>query len=309
MLSRIADSLFWTARYVERTDGILRMLKVNYATSLDQSSNTFSWRSALKTFTFLSDAEIETIEKNSQDVLYYMIDDRANKNSVVSIITKSRENARGIQDNLTLEVWESINELYHNVLNRQHKKNIDPLFSLTDLIGDCINIYGALEITMMRGEGWSYMNLGKFLERCLQTSDILESKFSELALDEKKPGAIPYWRQLLLSVSAYEIYLRTYRTGVQTQNIIDLMVHNTTYPRSVLYSLNHVHQTFEAMRETVHPEAHKKITYKIGKVRSKVQYSDIDSITKMGLGHFLRDIKKDLYVICDDLQKLNFSQY
>lgn len=307
MLSRIADSLFWIARYVERADGILRMLKVNYATSLDQSSSNFSWKPALKTFTSLNDAEIEAIEKNSYDVLYYMIDDKKNDNSIINIITQSRENARGVQDNLTLEVWEAINGFYHNVNSRQVVKISDPLSSITDLIGDCITFYGALEITMMRGEGWSYINLGKFLERSLQTADILESKFNELSVDQKKIVAIPYWRHLLLSVSGYEIYLRTYRTGVQSKNIIDLMVHNTTYPRSILYSLNHVNQTFKALRETVQPEAHKKIEYKIGKVRSKVHYSDVDTIHRIGLNKYLRDVKKDLYIICDDLQNLNYS--
>ncbi len=307
MLSRIADSLFWISRYVERADGILRMLKVNYATSLDQSTSSFSWRPALKTFTSLSDAEIEAIEKNSQDVLYFMIDDKKNKNSIINIITQSRENARGVQDNLTLEVWEAINGFYHNVKNRQNLIINDPLSSITDMIGDCISFYGALEITMMRGEGWSYINLGKFLERSLQTADILESKFNELSVDQKKAIAIPYWRHLLLSVSGYEIYLRTYRTGVQSKNIIDLMVHNTNYPRSVLYSLNHVSQIFSALREVVQPDSHKKIEYKIGKVRSKVHYSDVDTIYRKGLNNFLRDVKKDLYIICDDLQNLNYS--
>ena len=309
MLSRIADSLYWVARYVERADGILRMLKVNYSTSLDQPSSGFSWKPALKTFTSLSDEEIEAMEINSQDVLHYMIDDKTNDNSVVNIITKSRENARGIQDNLTLEVWEAINEFYHNVNNRQHQKIDDPLFGITDLIGDCINLYGALEITMMRGEGWSYINLGKFLERSLQTADILESKFSELSSKESKPDAIPYWRHLLLSISGYEIYLRTYRTGVQTQNIIDLMMHNTSFPRSVLYCLNHVYQTVGSLREAVQPDAHKKIDYKTGKLKSKVQYADIETINKIGLPQFLLDIKRDLYSICDDVQNLNFPQY
>jgi uncharacterized alpha-E superfamily protein len=307
MLSRIADSLFWISRYIERADGILRMLKVNYATSLDQSGNSFTWKPALKTFSTLSDAEIEAIEKNSLDVLYYMIDDKSNGNSVINVISKARENARGVQDNLTLEVWESINEFYHNVNKRQNCVINDPLLSITDLIGDCIRIYGALEITMIRGEGWSYMNLGKYLERSLQTSDILTSKFTELTIVEKKTDTIPFWRQLLLSVSGYEVYVRTYRTGVQSQNIIDLMVKNTTYPRSILYSLNHVCKTFNALKDNLQGEAFKKIENKIGKLRSKVHYSDVEAISGSGLNDFLNDVKKDLYIICDDLQNLNFS--
>ena len=99
MLSRIAESMFWMNRYVERAEGMMRMLKINYVTSLDGSENeSYNWAPVLKLFTALAPEKIELIKDNTQAALLYMITDKTNSNSVRSIITKARENARGVQD-------------------------------------------------------------------------------------------------------------------------------------------------------------------------------------------------------------------
>src|SRR3954471_23151095 len=100
MLSRVADSLYWMSRYLERTDGILRMLKINYASSQDDS-NDFTWRPVLKIFSHLDDEDISKIEKNSREVLKFMVVDKENPNSVLNMVTRSRENARSVQDHIT----------------------------------------------------------------------------------------------------------------------------------------------------------------------------------------------------------------
>src|SRR6185295_10956348 len=99
MLSRVADSLYWMSRYMERTDGILRMLKINYASSQDDISK-FTWRPVLQVFSYLDEDQIEMMNKSSKAVLKYMVVDKDNPNSVMTMITKSRENARSVQDHI-----------------------------------------------------------------------------------------------------------------------------------------------------------------------------------------------------------------
>ncbi|MBK6340332.1 MAG: alpha-E domain-containing protein [Bacteroidetes bacterium] len=104
MLSRIAESMFWMNRYVERAEGMMRMLKINYVTSLDGSENeSYNWAPVLKLFTALAPEKIELIKDNTQAALLYMITDKTNSNSVRSIITKARENARGNDISYDLE--------------------------------------------------------------------------------------------------------------------------------------------------------------------------------------------------------------
>src|SRR5690606_10954119 len=112
MLSRVADSLYWMSRYMERTDSMLRMLKINYASSLDVVQD-FKWDSVIRIFTYLKDDEIEALARDSRDVLCYIITNRENQNSVYNNIVKARENARSVQDNVTVELWQCLNDLYH----------------------------------------------------------------------------------------------------------------------------------------------------------------------------------------------------
>ncbi|HRB69901.1 MAG TPA: alpha-E domain-containing protein, partial [Chitinophagales bacterium] len=240
MLSRIADSLFWMNRYVERAEGMLRMLKINYATSLDKSENeNYDWHSVLDIFTYLNDEEKLKIKDDTQAVLKYIITDKTNENSIRSIITKARENARGLQDHITKEAWESINEYYLRLHNNRIDELLDTYqqsYAISSLIDQSLYYYGVLEVTMPRGEGWNFMGIGKNIERALQSADIIDTKFQDIKYDLNNPMDIPYWKNLLLSVSGYEFYLKTYPTGLQTQNVLDMILMNTNFPRSIFYS-------------------------------------------------------------------------
>src|SRR5690349_18246103 len=114
MLSRVADSLYWMSRYMERTDGILRMLKINYASSQDDVQE-FSWMPVLKIFTFLKDEEALAMANNTKAVLAFMVIDKDNPNSVLNIVTMARENGRGVQDHITKEMWQCLNDFYHTM--------------------------------------------------------------------------------------------------------------------------------------------------------------------------------------------------
>ncbi len=297
MLSRIADSLYWMTRYVERTDGILRMLKINFITSLDQTGEeAFSWKPVLKVFAHMPEEQMAAFSNNSDDVLMYMITNRDNHNSIRNIIARARENARGMQDHITKEAWECMNEFYHYVNSPEIDKaieNDEQVAVLSALIDRCLLYYGVIEVTMPRGQGWNFMNLGKFIERAIQTVDILDVKFNDkhYVLDDSEE--IPYYRNLLLSLSGYELYMKSYRTGLDGQNVVNMTLLNTHFPRSVLYCLIRLDRIIRGMSgENI--EATPKLQRIIGRLRSMVEYSDIESISEKGLHDFLAEVKKDL---------------
>src|SRR5882762_11608127 len=143
MLSRVADSLFWMSRYIERTDGILRMLKINYASSQDNPGE-FGWGPVLNTFSFLDQPKVAQIEMDSRSVLQFMVIDKDNPNSIVNMVTRSRENARSVQDHITKEVWQCLNEFYHLVRDERLSwslKNEDPITVLDALIRQAMLYY------------------------------------------------------------------------------------------------------------------------------------------------------------------------
>jgi uncharacterized alpha-E superfamily protein len=312
MLSRIAESMFWMNRYVERAEGMLRMLKINYITSLDGAEKgLYNWSSVLKIFTSLPDEKIEQIKDNTEAALIYMITEKSNPNSVRSIITKARENARGVQDHITKEVWESINKYYQKVNDRRFElllKNDDTLYAITSLIDDSLYFYGVAEVTMPRGEGWNFMNMGKFIERSVQTADILDIKFNDISYDLENPFDIPYWKNLLLSVSGYEYYMKTYHIGLQTQNVLDMIVMNTHFPRSILYSIKKINHILEKLI-IENGDDDILLEKTIGRLRSKIEYSDLESISKIGLHNFLKEIIYDVFNFSSQLSRVYFAYH
>lgn len=309
MLSRVADSLFWMNRYMERTDGILRMLKTNYALSQDDLQY-FSWQPVLKIFTYLSDAEAATIACQGRTVLQYMVSDKENPNSVLNIVTQARENARSVQDHITKELWQCLNDFYHTVRDEQLLEWLykeDPITALDILIKQGLLFYGTSDITMARGEGYSFMNIGRFLERAIQSADILDVKFSDSKFDFSNVTDTTYWRYLLLSISGYELYLRNHSGGFEARRVVEQIVLNNQFPRSVMYSIDQVSRYFERLKSEQTTSAYNSIDFMIGKVKSRVRYSTPESIMQQGLHEFLTGVKNELYAIGTSISQHYFA--
>lgn len=308
MLSRVADSLYWMSRYMERTDGILRMLRINYASSQDDIQD-FSWKPVLRIFSYLREEEAGAVAQNSREVLQYMVTDKENVNSVLSIVTRARENARSVQDHITKELWQCLNEFYHIIRDGQVVRGLhadDPVSILDVLIRQGLLYYGTTDVTMARGEGYAFINIGKFLERGVQSADILDIKFSDLRYDLTRTDT-NYWKYLLLSISGYELYMKTYRSGFEARNVVELIVLNEDFPRSVMYSVNQLYRYFERLKSDRNKDAYRKIEFMIGSVRSRVKYSTVESILQQGLHTYLKGLKEDLYEVGNVLNQQYFA--
>ena len=300
--------MYWMSRYIERTDGILRMLKINYASSQDDL-HEFSWKPVLRIFTYMEEDEANAIAHHSREVLQYMVTDKENPNSVVNIVTHARENARSVQDHITKELWQCLNDFYHTVRDEQlvqflHRE--DPVTVLDVLIKQGLLYYGTTDITMARGEGYSFMNIGKFIERSVQSADILDIKFSDVKYDFARTDTT-YWKYLLLSISGYELYLKTYRSGFDAKNVVEQIVLNEDFPRSVVYSVNQLHRYFQRLKGERNVEAFRELDFMIGKIRSKVKYSTVEDIMEQGLHPYLNAVKEDLYAAGNVLSQHYFA--
>jgi uncharacterized alpha-E superfamily protein len=309
MLSRVADSLHWMSRYIERADGILRMLKINYASSQDDL-HEFSWTPVLKIFTYLEEEQYAAVGNESRKVLQYMVTDKDNPNSVLNIITKARENARSVQDHITKELWQCLNDFYHAVRDERLTEELnleDPVSVLDQLIRHGVLYYGTIDITMARGEGYTFINMGKFLERATQSADILDVKFSDVDY-EIDTADTTYWKYLLMSISGYELYLKTYRSGFEARNVVEQIVLNKDFPRSILYSINQLQRYYTRLKSDRNPESYQKIEFLVGRLKSRVNYSTTESIHQQGLHEYLADVKAQLNEIGIALNQ-NFFAY
>jgi uncharacterized alpha-E superfamily protein len=309
MLSRVAASFYWLSRYIERSDGILRMLKINYASSQD-SVKDFTWEPVIRIFSGPDEALLKQLDNNSRAVLKYMIIDRDNQNSILNIITLARENARSVQEHIPKDLWQCLNEYYHAVKEPKIASGLkkdDPIGILDVLIKQVMLYYGTAEITMERGQGRSFMNIGKYLERAIQSIDILDVKFGPLNANPNLLTDITYWKYLLMSIGGYELYQKTYRDGLEAQNVMEQVILNNDFPRSVIYSVNNIQRYFDRLKNNSNVNDYRELSFHIGKLQSNIKYSSVKSITQVGLHEYLSSVKRDLYNIGNSLNEYYFA--
>lgn len=309
MLSRVAASFYWLSRYIERSDGILRMLKINYASSQD-SVVGFSWEPVIRIFSGPDEELMDRLNNDSRAVLKYMVIDKENDNSILNIITLARENARSVQEHIPKDLWQCLNEYYHAVREPRIAaglKKEDPIGVLDILIKQVMLYYGTAEITMERGQGRSFMNIGKYLERAIQSIDILDVKYGPLNANPNLLHDITYWKHLLMSIGGYELYQKTYRDGLEAQNVLEQVILNNDFPRSVIYSVNNIQRYFDRLKNNSNVNDYREISFHIGRLQSSIKYSSVKSISQEGLHEYLIRVKDDLYQIGNQLNEYYFA--
>jgi uncharacterized alpha-E superfamily protein len=288
---------------------MLRMLKINYASSQD-TIKEFTWEPVIRIFTIPDESDTAELGNDSREVLKYMVVGKANSNSVLNIITMARENARGVQEHIPKDLWQCLNEYYHTVKDPKLEKALvreDPIGVLDILIKQVMLYYGTAEIAMERGEGRSFMNIGKYLERAIQSVDILDTKFGSVSDNPDLLTDTSYWKHLLLSLGGYELYLKTYREGFEASNILEQVILNTDFPRSVIYSVNNIQRYFDRLKTESNLEDFKEMSFQIGRLQSKIKYSSVSSIEEDGVINFLDQIRKELYGIGTSLNEHYFA--
>ncbi len=310
MLSRIADSLFWLNRYMERNDCLIRVIRTNYILSFDTDQSTdFSWKDVITLFSH-NDAPQTHYGDNVATALKYLIADTKNLNSGKVLVTKARENARGVQDYITKEVWEQVNQIYHivnspGIEDRISGSNAMDIIDLLDQ--NSILYYGVIDSTMPRGQGWQFLNLGKHIERCTLTIDNIFAHSQKMNHQLDIPRDILFWKNLLLSLSGYELYLKTYTRGQYNINVLEHVIFNKNFPRSLIYSLLRVKRYLKEVAEHTRIEESIKLEKQLGKICSKVEFADISTVKQEGLPHFLYSLRNDLADFSKQLTQIYFS--
>lgn len=312
MLSRIADSLFWLNRYMERADGLLRVARTNYILSLDKDvNNDLTWRSVLEIFTYADEATIAALENDTEAVLKLLITDTSNINALKVLLTKARENARGVQDHITKEVWEQVNFMYHMVNDPELDQKLSgsqALETLERFLKNSLLLSGIIDITMPRGPGWNFMNLGRLIERCTQTIEIAEKEYRSIQFDLSHSFDIMHWRCMLLSLSGYELHLKTYHTTNAGKDALHQVLINENFPRSVIYSLSRINRYLDEVIKENKIQGNETLQKYFGRVYSSVKYADFDTLNGIALQHFLQNVRENVLGFSTQLAQ-NFFSY
>jgi len=313
MLSRVADSIFWMYRFLERAENNARFLDVNFNLVLDLPSGmTEQWKPLVITTGGLENylRYYEGFKKN--DVIQFIGFDVRNPNSIYSCMRNARENARMIRENLTKELWEEINNLYlfisETVKIRKWDKS-DPRKFFTRVKKGCQILWGINESTISRSDGWHFGQLGQSLERADNTSRILDVKYHIILPSVDSVGSpidIIHWAALLKSVSAYNMYRRHYGK-ILPINITEFLILEREFPRSILFCLQKAEFSLRKISGNQSSGFANNAEKKLGSLRSDLEFADINDIFTGGLHEYLDDLQKVISEISNSVYDSYFN--
>ena len=314
MLSRIADSIYWLNRYIERAENYARFMDANFNLSLELPPEIpEQWLPLLITSGDLElfNSLYETPTKTH--VIRFLGFDTKNPNSVYNCIMKARENARIVRPEITKELWEQINEMYFFAKNAHEKKKWqkeDPRKFFNEIKKSCHLFYGILDATISRAESWHFGNIGRLIERADKTSRILDVKYHIILPSSEEVGTpidIIQWAALLKSVSAYDMY-RKENGNLNTGKIVEFLILNKLFPRSIIRCVTQTELSLHVISGNSSGGYSNSPEKQIGLIRSEMEFSDVGDIFKRGLHEYLDDIQIKLNVLSKEIQSTFFSR-
>ena len=274
MLSRIAESLFWIGRYVERADDTARILDAFLARILEDPwvDEDAACRSLLAV---LGTTSPHNGRLNAGDVLELMGFSVDNPSSIAGALSAARENARGARETISSEMWECLNVTWHALPSRRlTAEHLGPALFLGFVRERAAVLTGLAESTMSRDDGWHFLVLGRNLERVDMTARLLTIQ-SVTSGPSELPNASAQWRTVLRACGADESFLRTHGGEVVPQRVAEFLLLDRLFPRSALHALTEAEECLEALapsteRAGMADEARRPV----GQARTRLEYAD-----------------------------------
>lgn len=312
MLSRVASSIYWLNRYIERAENYARFMEVNLNLSLDlPRGTTEQWEPLVAT---TGDHERFTGrygKATRETVIQFLLADATNSNSILSCLLAARENARTVREVISTEMWEQVNRFYLMVRDGVSKglssKTLHTF--LTDVKANSHLFLGITDATMSHGEGWHFARLGRLLERADKTSRILDVKYFMLlptVAEVGTPFDIIQWSALLKSASALEMYCKQHGR-ISPNQVAEFLILNPNFPRAIRYCLIKAEDSLHAIVGS-ESDRHSNLAEKrLGRLRSEMDYADMADILSAGLHEFFDDFQLKLNRTDDAIYETFFA--
>lgn len=291
MLSRVAESIYWMSRQVERAENLARFLEVTHNLILDQPEYLVDPWAPLIQITADNELFAERFDHiNAETVTQFLAFDETYGSSMITSLWYARENARSVRESLSSEVFENLNEFYYFV--RDSAKDPASL-SHTDFFDSvrrlAIRWSGVLDSTMSRNMVWQFANVGRLLERADKTSRILDVKYFNILPNINDVGTAVddlQWSALLSAISGFEPYRSMHRL-IRAPKVVEFFLFNSTFPRSVLFCIDGVSESLEKIKSmSLDPDGHTALEL-ARQLQSRLASADVDEILRQGMHEFV----------------------
>lgn len=309
MLSRVADSLYWMGRYLERAEHSARLVNVELQLWIDQSPELGAgrWRfllEALRAPEMLGPVD-------PKHLVNALVFSRANASSIVSCVASARENLRHVREQCSTRMWEQLNRVYLSLIERRPEdefilKSHD--FFLFVLEGAYL-FHGITDATMSHGEGWQFIQLGRYVERADSLTNLLETHFRRVTLPLDKPvegAGYLEWVGLLGGCVAFEAYCKSHTAEIRPLRVAEFLLLNPEFPHSIRFSVDRINAALHLIADLTQRRATLP-TRIAGRLRAQLSFSQIEEIMAENIHTYLQSVRRECAEIHSAIHHIYFD--
>jgi uncharacterized alpha-E superfamily protein len=304
MLSRVADSLYWMSRYLERAEHIARLIAVKLETTAEQSREDAeaSWARIIAALS----SEVHV--KGNADPLAItaaLAFARGNDVSLLSSIAFARDNARQVREQLSVEVWENLNRLHLNLQSLSEGGARNPASLFRDVLQDLHALGGVTHSTLSHGEGWYFLELGRHIERAQLVCRLLDLHFGDARRTIPAEPKYFDWLVLLKFCSAFEPYCMVYTAAIRPQKIAQFLLFDPEFPPSVRFSIDKVCDALMRVAPGAPPGRRAAVERLAGRLKASADFTQIEELMSGSIAGFLSDIARK----CEQIHDAVYAAY
>ncbi len=308
MLARVAATLYWLGRYLERVEDLTRLIGVNATLMLDLPKGIAPGWSQILHIISATDAYTASHgdDYSESHVLQFLLADQENPLSTIHAAKCARENARTIREILPSDAWEGVNALYHYALDCVHLglSKRSRYQYLKQMISRCQTLAGAFSGTMNRDHGYLFLRVGYNLERADMTSRIVDVRSANLLInidsEELRPFDSIQWKSVLESLGGYQMYRQAMEIQVVQHEVLRFLIASPVFPRSIYRSIARCNEDLEAIGSGIEAQQIANRTLRaIGQV-------DFQSLGRETLHQFVDRLQIEFVTLNDVISRLYF---
>lgn len=312
MLSRVADSIYWLNRYIERAENIARFVDVNLNLLLDMPTGvTQQWQPLVLTTGDLEFFQAHYGEVTSENVIRFLTVDTNYSNSIVSCLRAANENATSVREVISSEMWQQVNQFYNQVRIAAKHQSIENVTAFLESVKEASHLFvGVMDATMTHNEGWHFGRIGRFLERADKTTRILDVKYYLLLPSVEDVGLTIDqlgWIALLKSASAYEMYRKRGWHRITPAGVSEFLLLDREFPRATRFCLSQAQKSLHHITGTPAGTWQNSAERALGRVRSELDYLVIDEVIEQGVHEFLDHLQVQINQVGEEMFQTFFA--
>jgi uncharacterized alpha-E superfamily protein len=312
MLARDADTVYWMSRYVERAEHIARVLLINTNLLMDVGElapelQERQWRTVLSILRGGELPEVIASDPTSplapgevalaQRVAQHMTFNTDNPNSLFNCIGRARENARGVRETISAEMWENLNTLYWTLRDAPARFDESPEDVYRQVMIGSMLFQGLTDQTLQHDQRWHFTQLGKFLERIDITGRVISGMFATLKSIESKleaPIRNIHWMSVLRACCSIEAYRRNNVGDMDSMRVASFLILEPDFPRSIRFCVSAAHAAIAAIRAEVNAHGIDPAERALGRLKTQLEYAESSEIAKPGVQQYCDRIAADI---------------